>query len=212
MAMLVLSILSLALVLASSSETTMAAGFQRSVEARYAAEAAVARAASDAQATVDWSSVLNGLARSSFADGAPSGARTLADGTTIDLDEVTSLANCGRAAGCTEAAITASTAVRPWGLNNPRWRPYAYGRFDEMAPAMASLSPFYVIVSVGDDAAENDDRPLLDGGAPVTGDPENAGADVLVLRGEAFGRRGSYACIEATLMRSAGIVSWRVVR
>lgn len=210
MAMLVLSAVGVALLLASSSETMMAASFEQGVEARYAAEAAVARAASDVFMTTDWSRLLGGLERSSFVDGPPYGARTLADGTSIDPGEIANLANCGRATACAAADLIVVTPSRPWGRNNPRWQPFAYGRLAAMAPATAGGSPIYLVVLVGDDPGENDDQPSRDGGVPATGEPENAGADVLVLRAEAFGPRRSYARVEATLVRTAGIVSWRL--
>ena len=212
MSTFVLSVLGVALLLAAASETMMAAGFQRSVEARYAAEAVVARAASDAAATADWSAILSGVVRSSFVDGPSAGPRTLGDGASIDLGELMNLANCGRAGPCGSADLTAVTLSRPWGRNNPSWQPYGHGRLEDLTMVAGGGTPFYVVVMVADDPAENDDQPAVDGGAPATGEPRNAGTDVLVLRGEAFGPRGAYARVEATLVRGAGLVSWRLPR
>jgi hypothetical protein len=212
MAMLVVSVLGTALLLASSSEMMMAANFQRAIEAQYAAEAAVERAVSDALAATDWTGLLNGLASSSFVDGPPAGSRPLGDGSRLDLDVAVNLANCGRPAACMESDLVSVRAGRPWGRNNPRWRLYGHGRFDLLTGAREATPPFYLVIMVADDPLENDDQPLVDGGPPVAGETDNAGRDVLVLRGEAYGPRGSYARVDATLVRGRGVVSWRLVR
>ena len=80
-----------------------------------------------------------------------------------------------------------------------------------MAPRTA-VSSFYLVLLVGDDPAENDDQPLVDGGPPVTREPANAGRNMLALRAEAFGPRGAHARVDATLARPGGLVSWRLVR
>ena len=48
----------------------------------------------------DWNTVLAGAVQSAFIDGAPFGRRTLADGSTIDLGQILTMANCGKAAIC----------------------------------------------------------------------------------------------------------------
>ncbi|MQA29640.1 MAG: hypothetical protein GEU82_07360 [Luteitalea sp.] len=212
MATLVVGALGVGLVLASMSETMMAANFQRRVEAQYAAEAALERAVSDAHASDDWNGVLAGLTPSSFIDGPPAGTRLLSGGTTVDLSEVVNLANCGHAASCREAELVAASRERPWGMNNPRWWLYAYGPLESLMPAGAIVSRFYIVVLVADDPAENDNASLVDGGAPITGEPVNPGAGVIVFRAEAFGPRGAHARVDATLARNHGIVSWREVR
>ena len=54
--------------------------------------------------------------------------------------------------------------------------------------------------------------PLVDGGAPATGEPGNDGEEVLAMRAEAFGPRGAYARVDALLKRGVGLMSWREVR
>jgi hypothetical protein len=210
-ATLVVSALGVAVVLGTISETRMAANFQRSVEAQYAAEAVVERAVSDLDATADWNGVLAGSAPSGFVDGPPAGVRWFS-GSRIDLNEIVNVANCGHAASCRESESASVTAERPWGMNNPRWQLYAYSPIDRLMPSGDITSRFYVVVLVGDDPAENDDMPLVDGGRPGSSEPDNPGAGVLVLRAEAFGPLGAHARVDATLARKGGIVSWRAVR
>lgn len=212
MATLVVSALGVALILGSTSDTLMAANFARSVEARYAAEAALERGAADVEASADWSGVLTGLVPSTFVDGPPGGMRPLSDGTRLDLAGVVNLANCSHASRCEESELVSVTSERPWGPNNPRWRLYAYGPLAQLMPAPTAASSFYLVLLVGDDPAENDDQPTVDGGPPVTGEAANRGRNVLVLRAEAFGARGAHARIDATLDRPGGIMSWRLVR
>lgn len=198
MAMLVVSALGAGLVLITSSESFIAANYRASHEVFYAAEAAVARAILDLRATTDWSSVLDGTSVSAFTDGSPSGTRTLEDGAMVDLDASVNVANCGRTAACTEAAITAVTAARPWGANNPRWRVFAFGWLDDLA-GLSTGSPYYVVALVADDGAENDGDPWRDG-TQIGGVP-NPGANVVMVRGLAFGPRASRSAIEAVVQR-----------
>ena len=73
-------------------------------------------------------------ARSAFIDGAPTGTRTLPDGTTIDLDKATNMLDCGKVDSCGDADFNVSTDERPWGMNNPHWKLYAYGPITAMLP------------------------------------------------------------------------------
>ena len=59
--------------------------------------------------------------------------------------------------------MNTSTAERPWGTNNPRWRLYAYGPVHDFLPTGTINSPFYVVVWVADDPSETDANPALDG-------------------------------------------------
>src|SRR5262249_61786066 len=83
-----------ALILLSPSEPAIAANFRAAHEATYAADAAIERALADLRNQADWTPVLAGSVQSSLVDGLPSGTRTLPDGSTIDLDGLTNLANC----------------------------------------------------------------------------------------------------------------------
>jgi hypothetical protein len=210
-AMLLMSALGMVLVLTTSSESAIAANFRDASEGIYAADAALERSLDDLRTLPDWDAVLTGSVRSAFVDGAPGGTRTLADGFTIDLDRVVSMADCGKTTACSDAEMDAITAQRPWGSNNPRWQLYAYGNLREMLPGHTIDSSYYVIVMVGDDPSETDGRPLQDG-------IETAGEGVLALRAEALGPRGAHRIVEMTVARSGvgeggvRVLSWREVR
>ena len=210
-AMLLMSALGMALVLTTSSEAVIAANFRDAAEGMYAADAALERALDDLSAARDWNAVLAGAVQSTFVDGPPSGTRTLADGSTIDLERIVSLANCGKIQPCRDADMDAVTSQRPWGSNNPRWQLYAYGKLRDMLPAHTIDSSYYVIVMVGDDPSETDGTPLEDG-------IDTAGAGVVALHAEAIGPRGARRAVDLTIARPGGaqpgvrVLSWREVR
>ena len=205
--MLMMSALGVAFSLVSSSETLIAANFRNAQAALYAADAAAERAVADLGAFADWTPLVNGTARGTFVDGAPSGARTLPDGTTIDLAQLVSLANCHKSTPCSSADMDSVTAERPWGANNPRWQLFSYGRLRDVHPPASLDSPFYIVVLVGDDGSETDGNPLHDSQSPAPG------AGVIVLRAEAFGPRGVRRTMQATLARTTvgrvRVLSWR---
>ena len=213
MAMLLMTALGVALVLTTSSETMIAHNFRNSHEALYAADAVIERAMDDVLTVPDWNKLLDGSTQSAFIDGAPSGARTLPDGSTIDLTQAVNMANCQKVTTCSDADLNAYTSERPWGLNNPRWKLYAYGNLRDMLPATDTInSSYYAMVMVGDDPSDNDNNPLLDGGGTgpcsagqsAVGDPPpcNPGYGVLALRAEAFGPGGTHKVIEITIART----------
>jgi hypothetical protein len=189
-----------ALVLLSSSEMAIAANFRASHEAFYAADTVMERTIAELQIAPDWTTVLGGGVRSPFVDGDATGNRTLIDGATINLDQITNLANCEKETTCSDADRAAVTTARPWGLNNPQWVPFAYGPLRDSLDTANVYSPFYVIAFVADDPSENDDDPLQDGIA-VAGQP-NPGLGILVVRAEAFGPRRSHKALEATIRRT----------
>lgn len=207
-ATLLMSALGMALVLTTSSETIISSNFRDASEAAYAADAVLERSIDDLSRALDWNAVLAGSAQSAFIDGAPSGLRTLADGSTIDLGHMINLANCGRVAVCSEADLDAVTLQRPWGTNNPRWQLYAYGRLSDMLPNHRIDSPYYVLVMVGDDSSETDGKPFQDA-------IDTPGAGILALRAAAVGPRGAQRTIEMTVARTRDGVrslSWRETR
>src|SRR5689334_14281041 len=215
MAMLLMTALGVALILTTLSETMIAGNFRNSQEGLYAADAAIERAMDDILTVPDWNKLLDGSTQSAFVDGAPSGQRTLLDGSTIDLAQALNMANCQKVATCSASDLTAITSERPWGVNNPVWRLYGYGNLRDMLPATDTInSSYYVVVMVGDDPSDDDGNPLLDGGAPGPcapgqeptgangGPPCNPGYGVLALRAEAFGPRGAHKVIEITVART----------
>lgn len=196
MGLLIISALGMALVLGTSTETNIARNFKSGAGGAYAADAVVQQALDELAAVSDWTALANGSIHSALADGAPSGERTMADGTRINLAEVLNLANCGKLTTCSAADMNAVTAERPWGTNNPHWRLYAHGRMADEAPAGVISSRFYLILLVADDPSEIDGNPSVDAASP------NPGAGVLLLRGEAFGPAGAHAVVEATVVRA----------
>ena len=197
MATLLMTALGLGLVLSTTTETMISSNFANSEEALYAADGAIERVMDDLLTVPDWNSILAGTTRSAFIDGPPSGTRTLADGTTINLTQATNMANCEKITTCSDADMDATTDERPWGENNPRWNLYAYGPMNQIVPTGTVNSNMYVIVWVGDDQSENDNDPTVDGNAQT-----NPGMGVLALHAEAFGPRGTHKYIEVTVART----------
>jgi hypothetical protein len=210
MALTLLLAFGVALVVNISSETMIAANYRDAQECMYAAEAAIERALVDLRLAADWNLLLAGASRSNFVDGAPAGPRAWPGGPRIDLTTLTNLANCARVSSCSSSDMDRITADRPWGVNNPRWQPYAYGRLMDLLPAGRIESRYYVVVFVGDDASENDGDPARDGQPGP-----NPGAGIVTLRAEAFGLGGVRGRIDATVARAAPpgtglrVLSWR---
>ncbi|MBI4477276.1 MAG: hypothetical protein HY654_08895, partial [Acidobacteria bacterium] len=197
MAMLLLSALGLTLVMATSTETMIAANHRFGTEGLYAADAAVERAMQDLLTIQDWNRVLTGATASAFIDGPPGGLRALPNGSQLDLSQVLNMARCGKLTACTPAEMNAITVDRPWGPNNPQWQLFAYGPVRDLLPTETIDSSFYVVVLAGDDPAETDNNALMDGvGAG------NPGAGVLTLRAEAFGPNGAHKVVEVTVART----------
>jgi len=209
LAIMILSALGSGLVLTTSTESRIAVNFGASAEGLDAAEAIVELSLAEIVAVPDWNQLLNGSVRSSFVDGAPVGSRQLTDGSAIDLSQVVNMANCEAPTPCTAADMDVATTDRPWGPNNPRWQPYAHGRLSDVLPGQID-SPFYVILLVADDPAENDNDPGSDGSTGT-----NPGSGVIALRAEAFGVGGTHKAVELTVARDAGnarVLTWHEVR
>jgi hypothetical protein len=206
LAMLVMVALGAGLMLAAATESRITRNFRNNTEALYAADAVLEVAVDELRSIGDWNLLLSGTVRSAFVDGEPRGPRELADGKTIDLAEVVNDVNCRKASDCSGAAMDAITADRPWGANNPRWQPFAWGYLKDLTSAAALGSSFYVMAMVADDQSECDDNPLVDGGAMVSCAPSvkaNPGAGVIAVRAEAFGPFGSHRVVELALARVA---------
>jgi hypothetical protein len=213
-----LAALGLGLTLMVFIEYLAAGNMRHSVDMLHAADAGLELAARDLAHLPDWSDALNGSVQSRFTDGVPGGVRQVPGGSTVELSVLTNRLNCGRDSGCTSAQMDASTRERPWGVNNARWRLFAYGPFGAMAE-FARPAPCYVAVWVADDGRERDDDPAIDG----AGDAAH-GAGIVRIRAEAYGPAGSRRAVEAEVVRQcipdpvsvcrAGIrvQSWQEVR
>lgn len=163
LAIAVASALGLGLVMSAAGERLAAANHDDGVWLANAAESALALAAAELAAVVDWSDVLDGSIVSSRADGPPGGLRAPRPGLAVDLDVLTNLLTCGRQAPCTGAQRMAVSIDRPWGDRNPRWRPFLYTLLDDVRDPLHPAPP-YVVVWVGDDEAELDGDVMVDGG------------------------------------------------
>lgn len=200
---LLMTALGVALTLTTTTEGRIASNYRDGMEALYAADAVVERVLQDVLTVPDWNTILNGTATSPFIDGPP-GDRTLPDGTRLNLNELTAMVSCGKTS-CANADIAAYTPERPWGPNNPRWRLYAYGPVSDMLPTGTINSNMYVVAWIGDDPAENDCNPLVDGSPPVSpceGTGENRGRGVLSMLAHAYGPGGVRRVIEVTIART----------
>ena len=217
MGLLLMSALGMALTLSTSIETLISRHFRDSAGAAYAAEAFALHSVHELSSVADWTLALDGSVQSSLFDGGGTGVRTLGDGSVIELDAIRNLANCGKAAFCSEADLSRADEERPWGISNPRWRLFGSGRLEDL---LGVPSPFYVVLFVADDPAETDLNPFADGTEAA-----NPGSGVLRLRAEAFGPRGVHSATEATISRAGTadlpsapvpaqvrIVSWRAGR
>jgi hypothetical protein len=218
--MLLIGAIGAAVLLLSSSETIIAVHFRGSVESRYAAEAVMVRAIVLLRGVADWAGPIAGATQSALVDGAPSGPRTVPGGATIDLIQVVNLANCRTLTACSQTDLAAVTEDRPWGVNNPVWRLYAYGPLSTvLAMSSGNDPPHYGILLVADDPAGTHRPPV--GGAPP------AEREGIALRAEVFGPRGAHAVLETIASRavatdgtdynsgavpSMNILSWREVR
>lgn len=194
LSVLLLTALGLGVLMTTATEATITTNFRDGGEAMYAADAGVERVLQDLLTVPDWNRVLVGEVQSSFVDGAPSGTRTLPEGGgVIDLTAATNLLNCNKPTSCSDAEMNASTAARPYGSNNPRWKLFAYAPLSQVIETGTVLSAMYVAVWIGDDPGETDGNPTLDGNK------------VLLMRAQAFGPGGATNIIEATLGRTANI-------
>lgn len=145
-------------------------------------------------AAADWQAVLEGHLWASVSDGPAGGTRQLPGGDVLDLDRESNLLTCGRVEACTDAQTTAVTLDRPWGANNPRWRPFLFGPMHTLVP-LTRPAAIYLVVWVADDSRERDGDARRD--APAG----EAGHGVLRLRTSAFGMRGGRRDAEAELAR-----------
>lgn len=213
MALALLLALGSALVLATTTETRIGARHRDGAESFHAADAALARALVDLDATADWRTLPSGGMLSTFTDGPPAGVRALPrGGGVIDLTGLTNQVRCGRRVTCSEADMDRATAERPWGRNNPRWQLYAFGPLAALLPDDSLPSSQYVVVWIADDPSETDDDPLVDGGPPAD-DPDavNPGWGLLRVLAHAYGPGGAHRAVEALVRqtdRGVRIETW----
>lgn len=173
----------------------LASGNHRSSAAMlYAADAGIELAARDLALLNDWNTALAGTTRGRFTDGAPTGVRAIPGGGAVNLTAETNLLNCGKRTSCTSGQMDANSRERPWGANNPRWRLYDYGPFQDLVNA-ARPAPYYLAVWVADDSREGDNNPVADA------EVDEPGRGVVRVHAAVFGPTGGRRAIEAELAR-----------
>jgi hypothetical protein len=126
MAVALLSALGLSLAVLTDTEVRVASNYAQAYEARNAAEVGLELAVRELLAIADWSGVMAGTTMSAFVDGAPGGERTLSDGASLNLEELTA------------------------NLGDPGWRLFAYGPLSSLASVPSTA---YIVVWVGPDPA-----------------------------------------------------------
>jgi len=166
-----------------------------SVAMLYAADAGIEIAAREIARVEQWDAVLSGDVQSGFGDGVPGGVRGIPGGGEIDLTAATNTLNCGKATTCTTAQMNANSRERPWGLNNPRWKLFAYGPMAQLTH-LVRPAPCYVAVWIADDFREQDGDPSRD-----AANEDDPGHGIVRVHAEAFGVAGSRRVIEAELAR-----------
>lgn len=189
-----LSATAVGLALSAAIGRMTGANHEESVLLANATESALELAARELAMVAHWDNVLLGLQASTLIDGAP-GPRAVAPGVAIDLVSMTNQLTCGSLVFCTDAQVRVTTRERPWGDNNPRWRLFLHQPLPS-TPMPALVPPVYIVVWLGDDAAETDGDPLADGVGV-----EQPGRYVVRARAESFGARGGRHVIEAEFTR-----------
>ena len=126
LAVALLAALGLSLAVITSVEMRVAANYSYAQEAMSAAETALGLAVQELLGIVEWRGVTDGSTRSGFVDGTPDGARSLSDGSSLDLAELTT------------------------NLGDPGWRLFAYGALSRLGGLPSNA---YVVVWAGPDPA-----------------------------------------------------------
>jgi hypothetical protein len=190
--------LAAALVFVVVTESRVGMNHQSSLVLRYSAVAAMERVIGELRRLVNWQVVPSSVSSAiEFNDGRA--VATLADGTSLDL------------ARRTADRQTASDAFYPAGANRPVWTLYAHAPMALLTGRNPDAA--YLIAWVADDIDDAD------------GDPRRDSNDVVMVRVEAFGLRGGWRAIEATLARSpvrdaageivmskVAVIAWREAR
>jgi hypothetical protein len=190
-----LSALGMGLMLAVFMDRLATGNMSGSVAMLHAADAAIEIAARDLALAVDWNLVLSGAERSSVTDGPVTGVRGVPGGGSVDLTAATNMLNCGKATTCTVSQMNANSRERPWGVNNARWKLFAYGPMERFAQ-LERPAPCYLLVWIADDGRELDGKPLED-----EAEADEPGHGIVRVHAEAYGAMGSRRAIEAELAR-----------
>jgi hypothetical protein len=191
LSMMLLTALGATVIMVSNTENQIAANYQNSQEALYAADAAAERVVQDLLMIPRWNDILGGSAKSAFVDGTVTGLKTLPNGGRVTL------CDNGTGFSCATSPMTATGQLQQetdtanlWGTNNPRWVLFAWGPLGDILPNSIQSS-MYVAVWIADDPAEIDGNPAAD----VNG--------TLTVHAEAYGPSGTRKVVEVTVARTA---------
>ena len=170
------SALAAALVFVTVTESRIGRTYQSAQAVGYAATAGIERTIADLRALPDWAAIsASQSATGDFNDG--NLAPVLADRAALDLTRLTA------------ARQATSNSFYPAGANRPVWTLYAHASLAHITSFDLSANP-YVVVWIADDPGETD------------GDPARDSNGIVLVRAEAFGVRGSWRVVEATLAGS----------
>jgi len=200
MVVVLLGTLAAALALVISTESVSAANYVAAQQTLYAADAGIERAIGELRLLASWRSVPASTSSSSDLNDGLSLARA-PDGRNLDLVQLTA-----RRQG-------ESDMLYPSTPDRPVWRLFGHASMNRMTGDTANAPP-YVAVWVADDLDDSD------------GDPATDTNDVIVVHAAAFGIRGGYREMQATLRRedamAAGLpgvmradvrlIAWRELR
>jgi hypothetical protein len=175
-----LAALAASLVFVVVTESRVGRHHQSAASGGYAAAAGIERLIGDLRRLPAWQAVPSmSSASADFNDGRA--MPTLADGSSLDLARLTS------------DRQAAADAFYPAGPNRPVWTLYAHASLARIISSNPGAPDPYVVAWVADDPDETD------------GDSSRDSNGVILVRAEAFGTRGAWRAIEATL--SADVVS-----
>lgn len=195
-----LAALAASLVFVVVTESRVGRHYQSAASGGYAAAAGIERLIGDLRRMATWQAVPSmSSASADFNDGRVT--TRLADGSSLDLARLTS-----------DRQI-ATDAFYPAGPNRPVWSLYAHASIARIIARNLGAPDPYVVVWVADDPDETD------------GDPSRDSNGVILVRADAFGARGAWRAIEATLsadvvsddagvpiMSRVSVVTWREAR
>jgi hypothetical protein len=132
-AVFLMTALSASLAMLTNTELRISASHAEGMELRYAAEAGLETIVREMSTASDWNPALVGVQRSAFSDGSPGGSRTLVDGSSISLDDLT-------------AQVSG---------DNPTFRLFGYGPVQRLQPDVDVGIDGYLAVWIGGDLEAN---------------------------------------------------------
>jgi Tfp pilus assembly protein PilX len=196
MATMLLTALGMTLVLTSNTETMISGNYRNSQEALYAADAAVERVVQDLLLIPRWNDILAGNPTISPTCSGVSPFSPVASTLSGFTDSTTAptIPNSGQQINLLNTTCSLQKATNTldlWGVNDPVWRLFSYGKMQDILGNNAIDSAMYMAVWIADDPADNDGNPAADTNGTLT------------LHAEAYGPSGTRKVIEVTVARTS---------